>query len=532
MRGPASLARTIVVVALALLAASASGAHADMVWTRGETGDPTSLDPHKASTVIDENVLSELFEGLVTYDNRGRLVPGAADRWDVDPTRTVYTFHLRADGRWSNGDPVTAGDFVFALRRLLTPATGAGYANFLYTLHNGQQVNTGKLPPDALGARALDAATLELTLERPTPYFLEQLAHMTALPLHEASVTRFGATFVKPGHLVGNGAFVLKDYVPNDRLVLVKNPYYHAAAQVALDAEIIMPLEDRAAALRRFMAGEILSYDDVPLDQVGFVREHLAGEFKVAPYLGSYFYAFDTRRKPFDDARVRQALSMVIDRDFLAERIWGGTMDAALGFVAPGIPSYGPPERPAWADLSSFDREDEARRLMQAAGFGPQHPLVLEFRYNTSENHKATAVAIADMWKSLGVVTHLFNTDGTAHFAYLHGKQPFDVARDGWVADVPDAQNFLFLAQSDNMGLNDANYANPRYDALMHAAETEGDAATRRRLLHEAEALLLTDQPYLPLMSYRSRNLVSPRLKGWEPNVQDHHPGQYITVAP
>jgi peptide/nickel transport system substrate-binding protein/oligopeptide transport system substrate-binding protein len=503
-----------------------------MVWMRGEAGEPTSLDPDKASTVIDENILSEIYDGLVVYDGQGQLVPGAAARWDIDPSQTVYTFHLRPEGRWSNGDPVTADDFVFALRRLMTPATGAVYANILYTLRNAQQVNTGKLPPDALGARAIDPLTLELTLERPVPYFLEQLAHMTALPLHAASVETYGEGFVRPGRLIGNGAFVLKDYVPNDRIVLAKNPYYYDAAHVALDEEIFLPLEDRAAALRRFLAGEILSYDDVPLDQIGFVRAHLGQEFKVAPYLGSYFYAFDTRQKPFDDFRVRQALSMVIDRDFLAERIWGGTMEASQSFVPPGIPSYGTPEQPAWADLSPFDREDEAKRLMQAAGYGPGHPLILEFRYNTSENHKATAIAIADMWKPLGVEMRLLNTDGTSHFAYLHGKNPFDVARDGWVADFPDAQNFLFLAQSDNKGLNDANYANPQYDALMHTAEVAPDPDKRRDLLHQGEALLLRDQPYLPLMSYRSRNLVSPRLKGWTPNVVDHHPGRDITVAP
>ena len=511
----------------------AGGAPQPMIWHRGELGDPGSLDPHKATTLIESNILEELFEGLVTFNARGEIIPGVAASWTVDPTGTVYDFRLRPDARWSNGNRVTAEDFVFAFRRLMAPVTGAPYANILYTLKNAERINKGELPLEALGARALNETTLEITLEHPAPYFISQLPHLTAKPLHRKSIEAFGSDFVHPAHIVTNGPFMLEEFTPNDRVVMVKNPYYYDAAHVALDEEVFYSLEDRSAGLRRFMAGEIQSYDDVPVEQIGFVRSHLAEAFKVTPNLGSYFYAFDTRYKPFDDKRVRQALAMAIDREFLAERIWGGTMDAGYSFVPPGIPSYGTPATVAWKDSDPFEREDEAKKLLAEAGFGPRgQKLEVEIRFNNSENHRATAVAIADMWKVLGIETRLLATDATTHYAFLREKPPFDVARSGWFADYPDAQNFLFLGQSDNQALNAASFRNKTYDSMMHEAQVEASPERRRAILHEAEALLLDEQPYLVLLTYRSRNLVSPKLKGWEANVLDNHPGRYISIAP
>ncbi len=259
----------------------------------------------------------------------------------------------------------------------------------------------------------------------------------------------------------------------------------------------------------------------------------MAEAFKVTPNLGSYFYAFDTRHRPFDDRRVRQALSMPIDREFLAESIWGGTMDPGYSFVPPGIASYGAPATVAWKDIDPFEREDEAKRLLAEAGFGPGgQKLEVEIRFNNSENHRATAVAIADMWKALGIEARLLATDATSHYAFLREKPTFDIARSGWFADFPDAQNFLFLGQSDNQALNAASFTNTSYDRLMHEAQAEGLPERRRAILHEAEALLLDEQPYLVLLTYRSRNLVSPKLKGWEANVLDNHPGRYISISP
>ncbi|WP_084143976.1 peptide ABC transporter substrate-binding protein [Methylocapsa acidiphila] len=504
-----------------------------MIWRRGALADPGSLDPHKGTKVIESDVLDELFEGLVTRDARGAIVPGVARSWTESADGAIYTFHLREDARWSNGDKVVAEDFVYAFRRLMAPATGAPYANILYTLKNAEKINKGRLPVESLGARALGEATLEITLERPARYFIDQLAHMTALPLHRASVEAYGADFVRPAHIVTNGPFRLKAFTPNDQLVLAKNPYFHDAAQVALDGEIFIPIEDRAAGLRRFMAGEIYSYDDVPAEQLAFVRAHLGAQLRIAPSLASYFYVFDTRREPFNDRRVRQALSMAVDREFLAEKIWRGAMEPAYGFVPPGISSYGPPCAVAWKSTSLFDREDEAKRLLREAGFGEGgRKLEVEIRFNNSENHRATAVAIADMWKTLGVETRLLGTDAASHYAFMREKGAFDVARSGWFADYPDAQNFLFLAESDNKSLNSSNFSNAAYDALMREATTEPSPERRRRFLREAEALLLDEQPYLVLLTYKSAYLVSTKLRGWEPNALAAHYGRYVSIAP
>ena len=518
---------------LAALFALASPAAGEMVWRRGALGDPGSLDPHKATTLIESNILGDLFEGLLSRDAKGALVPGVAESWSVDDAGRVYVFKLRADARWSNGDPVTADDFVFAFRRLMAPATGAPYADILYTLNNAEKVNKGKLPPEALGARALSDGRLELTLEQPAPYFLEQLAHFTAKPLHRKSIEASGGDFVHPARLVTNGAFALKKFIPNDSIMLVKNPAYYDADKVALDAEEFIPLEDRSAALRRFMAGEIDSYDEVPVEEIGFVRKHLPDALRLSPSLGGYYYAFDTRHAPFDDVRVRQALSMAVDRDFLAGQIWGGAMAPSFSFVPPGIASYGAPAEAPWKDMSLADRRDAARRLLDEAGYGEGgKALEIELRFNNSGSHRSTAVAIADMWKALGVKTRILGSDATTHYALLREKPRFDVARTSWYADYPDAQNFLFLAESANQGLNVTSFSNPAYDALMRAAAAEPDAAKRAAILHEAEALLLKEQPYLVLMSYKSSDLISPKLRGWEPNALDIHPGRYISVAP
>lgn len=521
----------ILLLAAAVAASPAPVSGADAVWRRGEVADPGSLDPHKTTTSTEQHILDELYEGLTVYDGHGELRPGVADRWTISPDGLAYTFHLRPDARWSNGAPVTADDFAFSLRRLMDPKTGAPYASILYTIRNARAVNTGALPPAALGVEAVDRATLAITLEHPDASLLAKLTHMTAMPVYRPAVERWGGGFTKAGRLVGNGAFVLERYVPNDRLVLRRNGFFHDAAAVALEREEIVPIADRAAGLRRFMAGEIDSYNEVPVDQVAFIRRHLANAFKLTPSLGTLYYAVDTRGVPFDDPRVRRALAMAIDRRFLADPIWAGTARPSFSFVPSGIAGYGAPSTVAWAGESQFAREDAAAALMRAAGYGPDRPLHVTLRFDQSENYRATAVAVADMWKVLGVTTDFVVRDAASFFAYLGSGQPYDIARAGWFADYPDAENFLFLAEGDNKGLNYAHWADPAYDALMREARSEPNQGRRRELLHRAETLLLEKLPYLPLLTYDAPNLVAPKLRGWTENVLDHHPGRYVSVA-
>lgn len=521
----------MLLLALLALAACAAPTRAGGIWRRAELGDPATLDPAKGTTSTEQHLLEELLEGLVAWGPAGDIVPGVAARWDVSPDGLTYTFHLRPDARWANGAAVTADDFVFSLRRLMEPATGAPYASLLFTLANARAINAGALPPERLGAAAPAPATLVLSLEAPTPYFLAQLTHMTALPVYPPAVTRWGGDFARPGRMVGNGAFVLESYRPDDRLVMRRNPRFHDAAAVSLDGEVVLPIPDRAAALRRFAAGEIDSTNQIPASDVRFVRARLGAALRVTPSLGTYYYVFDTRRPPFSDARVRRALAMAVDRGFLAAAIWGGTATPLTSMVPPGMPGYGAPTSPDWAALDPLAREDQARRLLAEAGFGPAHPLHLTLRSDLSETYQATAVAVAAMWQRLGVVTDFVTTDALSFRAFMDSGAPFDVARFSWFPDYPDAQNVLFLAESRNP-LNESHWRDPDFDALMAAASRERDAIARGELLHRAEARFVAEEPFLPLLAYDAANLVSPRLHGWRDNVLDVHLGRYLSIVP
>jgi oligopeptide transport system substrate-binding protein len=518
------------VAGAAIAALVATTAMAEVVYHRGNTADPETLDHHKTSTTYEAHILRDLYEGLVVYDAKAQVVPGVAESWTVSDDGLTYTFKLRGNAKWSNGDPVTAGDFVFAFQRIMTPDTGAKYANILYPIKNAEAINKGEMEPVSIGAKALDDKTLEITLQSATPYFLELLTHQTGLPMHKASVEKYGSDFVKPGNLVSNGAYVLAEFTPNDKVVVTKNPNFHDAANVQIDKVIFYPTEDRGAALRRFQAGELHSNNDAPTEQVKFMKENLGDQFRVAPYLGTYYYAVKADKAPFSNVKVRQALSMAIDREFLAEEIWGDTMVAGYSFVPPGIGNYGEPAFADYKDMAMLDREDKGKAMLAEAGFGPDNPLKVEIRYNTSENHKNTAVAIADMWKPLGVEVALLNTDTKTHYAHLRDKGDFDVARAGWIGDYSVPQNFLFMVESDNAGFNYANYNNPEYDALMDKAAMTVNLDERAAILKQAEDIFMRDLPFIPLLYYGSLSLVSDKLKGWEDNIQNVHATRWMSI--
>ena len=522
--------RMMVLAGAAVAGLLASAASAEVVYNRGNDGDPETLDQHKTSTVAEAHLLRDLYEGLVIYDPKAEIIPGVAESWTVSDDQLVYTFKLRQDAKWSNGDPLTANDFVFSLRRIENPETAADYANILYPIKNAEKVNKGELPPEEIGVEAVDDGTLEITLENPTPYFLELLTHQTALPVHPASVEQHGNDFVKPGNMVSNGAYTLQEFVPNDHITMVKNPEFHDAANVKIDRVVFIPFEDKAACVRRFEAGEVQSCSDLPTEQLPQLREKFGDQVNTPPYLGTYYFSFKTDKPPYDDVRVRQALSMVIDRDFLAEDIWANSMLPAYSLVPPGTSNYGEPAYVSWKDMDLLNREDEAKRLLEEAGFNEQNPLNVEIRYNTSENHANTSTAIADMWKPLGVNTSFVNSDLPSHYALLKEKGDYDVARAGWIADYNDAQNFLFLLESDNAGFNYANYNNPDYDALMNEAEATPDLEKRAELLRQAEEIIMRDLPFMPLLYYSSHSLVSNRLKGWEDNIQDVHATRFLSL--
>ena len=366
--------------AIGFCAVLASQASAEMVYHRGNTAEPETLDPNKASTTYEANILRDLFEGLVMPDARANIIPGVAESWRISDDQTVYTFKLRADAVWSNGDPVTADDFVYAFRRLEDPATAAEYASMLYVVKNAEAINAGKMRPEEIGARATGAKTLEITLNSPTPYFLEMLTHQATYPVHQASVERLGADWTKTGNLISNGPFMLAERVPNDHIKIVKNPRFHDATDVALDAVIFYPTEDRSAAIKRFQAGELDSNDELPIEQLVELREKFGGQVHIAPYLGVYYCYINLRKAPWSDPQLRRAISMAIDREFLATKVWGGAMFPAYGLVSPGIEGYRPYQA-EYADAPEIDREDEAARILETLGYGPDNPLKLELRY-------------------------------------------------------------------------------------------------------------------------------------------------------
>jgi oligopeptide transport system substrate-binding protein len=507
-------------------------ANAQGIYHRGNSADPETLDPHKTSTVYEAHVLRDVFEGLVAHNGRGELVPGVAESWTQSTDGLVYTFKFRPNAKWSNGDPVKPSDFAFAFRRIMNPETGAKYAKILYALKNAEAANKGKANVDAIGVKAIDEKTLELTLERPTPYFLELLAHQTALPLHEASVVKHGTNFVKAENWVSNGAYILKEFTPGAHIRTAKNPNFHDVANVKIDGVMFYPTKDTAAAIRRFEAGELHSNDDIPADQIKALQVKFGDRIKLAPFLGTYYLAVNTKKPPFDDVRVRQALSLAIDREFLAEQIWGNTMVAGYSFVPPGMITYPEPAYADYKEMSAEEREEQAKVLLAEAGFGPgQAPLKVELRFNMTDNNRATVVAIAEQWKRLGIETSQIHTDAKTHFAHLRDGGDFDVARAGWIADYADPQNFLFLLESDAVGLNYARYKDLDYDDLMRKAAVEPDLDERRKVLFAAETIFMRDLPYIPVLYYGSKNLVSTRLKGWETNLKDVHPTRFLTLV-
>lgn len=514
----------------AIFALTAGLASAEVVLNRGNDTDPATLDHHRTSTVAEGRILKDLYEGLMTQDAAGKAIAGAAESWTISEDGLVYTFTLRENGKWSNGDAVTADDFAFAFARIMDPATAAGYASMLYAIKGAEEVNSGKAPLDQLGVKVIDARVLEITLHTPTPYFLELLTHQTGFPLHKASVEANGDKYTQPGTMVTNGAYKLVSFQPNDKIVMAKNENFYDAANVQIDTINWIPFEDRATCMRRFEAAEVHICSDVPGEQMDYVKEKLPDALRIAPYLGTYYLPVKGKEgSPLKDPRVRQAISMVIDRDFIAEEVWQETMLPGYSLVPPGIVNYvdAPPVLP-YKDQDMLDREDAAKALLAEAGVA-EGSLSIELLYNTSENNKNTMAAVADALSNIGITATLNETEGATYFNYLREDGPYDIARAGWIGDYNDPQNFLFLFQT-GVSFNYAKWSNPDYDAIMAKAATTSDLTERAAIMAEAEALFLENVPAIPILYYSSRALVSPKIGGYEDNLMDAHGTRWLSV--
>jgi oligopeptide transport system substrate-binding protein len=516
--------------ATAVLLASTALASAQTVLYRGNDTDPATLDHHRTSTVSESNLLRDLYEGLVSHDAAGTVIPAVAESWEISDDGLIYTFHLRPDAKWSNGDPVTSDDFLFAFHRIMDPATAAGYASVLFDILNAEDIAGGNMAVEELGVAAPDPQTLVVTLRNPTPYFLELLTHQTGKPLHRASVEEFGDQFTRPENLVTNGAYMLESFTPNDKIVMQKNPHFWDAANVQIDTINWLPFEDRSACLRRFEAGEVHICSDVPAEQMTYMTDNLPDNLRLAPYLGTYYLPVKVEKEKLADPRVRQAISMAIDRDFIAEQVWQSTMIPAYSLVPPGISNYvADAPRLPYAEDDLLDREDAAIALLAEAGVDPA-TLNIELRYNSSENHKNTMASIADMLSNIGIAASLTEMEGTGYFNYLREGGDFDVVRAGWIGDYNDPQNFLFLNES-GVSFNYPHWSNAEYDSKMRAAAETTDLAARAEILAEAERIFLAEVPSIPILYYSSRALVSDKVSGWEDNILDNHATRWLTLS-
>ncbi len=506
-----------------LLNARPDNLAAEQILHRGNGAEVQTMDPHKAEGVPASNILRDLYEGLTIEAPDGKVIPGAAESWEISEDGKIYTFHIRKNAKWSNGNPVTAHDFVFGLRRSADPATASQYSQILAPIVRAEDVIAGKQQVENLAVEARNDHILVITLKAATPYFLGLLNHSSTYPVHAASVKKHGNRFSRPGKMVSNGAYQLTDWVIQSHITLERNPHYWDNKDTIIDKVVYYPIEDQSTELKRYRAGEIDRTEEIPNKQFKWIKQHLEDELQISPYLGSYYYGFNLTKPPFkDNLKLRRALSMAIDRKIITEKITGIGEQPAYSWVPKGLNNY-TSAKLDYADWTQQQREQEAKKLYQEAGYSKTNPLTVEIRYNTSENHKKLAVVIAAMWKkSLGVKTRLVNEEWKVFLENRKQKQVTQIFRAGWIGDYNDPYTFAELMHSKH-GINDPGYNNPQYDALLKQAAFEADADKRIAILRQAEQILLDDQPIMPIYSYVSKHLIKPYVGNYVPNVLDHN---------
>ena len=498
----------------------------------GNGTEPQTLDPQISENVQDSHLERDLYEGLVIIDKDGKVAPGQAESWTASPDGLIYTFKLRAGLKWSDGTPLTAEDFVYSWQRAVDPATGSKYSFLYYPIKNAEDIaNARNKDIKSLGVRAIDPQTFEVTLKSPTGYFLRLIGHARFLPVNKASITKYGPQFTRPGNLVTNGAFMLKEWTPQSRIVAVKNPNYWGASDVKLTEIDYYPIENQNEELKRYRAGELDVTNEVPSDQVDFIRKDLPAELKIVPYLGSYYMGFNLEQPPFKgNLKLRQALSMVIDREAIVTKITKTGEQPAYSWVPPGIAGY-EPQTVDWKDLSMPERIAKAKELYKEAGYGPDKPLQLEIMYNTSENHKKIMIAIASMMKqALGVNVTLVNQEFKVFLETRKEKKVTQLFRAGWIADYADPNTFAELLQSD-AGLNDMGYNNPEYDKLVKTAAVTVDPEKRILMLEDAEKLVVHDLPMMPIYDYVNKRMVKPYVQGFDLNTLGYFYSKNVSIA-
>ncbi|MGD9202019.1 MAG: peptide ABC transporter substrate-binding protein [Chitinispirillia bacterium] len=510
-------------------AAEAVEEELEQILLFGNGTEPETLDPNLATGVPESNIMRALLEGLVDEDpNDLHPIPGMAESWEISEDQKVYTFHIRKNAKWSNGDPFTAHDFVYSWKRILSPKLASEYSYMLHIIKNAKEYNDGKLKDfSKVGVKAVDDHTLEVTLKASTPYFLSLLTHNSAYPVHKATIEKFGkidergTKWAREVNYVGNGAFTLEKWELNKIIVVRKNPLYWDAATVKLEEIHFFPTDDQTTEERLFRSEKLHVTNSVPIEKIGVYQRDNPELIRIDPYLGTYYYRFNVRKKKFRDPRVRRALAMAIDRKTIVEKVTKGGQLPAFFFTPPNTQGY-------TSQHAIEYNVEKAKELLAQAGYpdGKGFP-GCKILYNTHEAHKKIAEVIQQMWKTnLGVNVTLENQDWKVYLASQKSGD-YDISRAGWIGDYPDPNTFLDMFVTDG-GNNQTGWSNKKYDELIDKASMTSDQAKRYELFQEAEKILLDEVPVCPIYTYTRVYLISTDVKGWYPNIQDHHPYKHV----
>jgi oligopeptide transport system substrate-binding protein len=511
-----------------------SSGNRDGILHIGNGSEPQGLDPHVVTGVPESYLISALFEGLAVKNPYTlEPEPGVAESWEFSDDARIITFYINPTARWSNGDSMTAHDFVWSWRRALNPLMGNAYAYMLFPVKNAESYATGKLEdPSELGVKALDDLTLQVTLTEPTPYFIQLMDHYSTFPVHRPTIEKFGKAsdrftkWTRAENIVSNGPFKLTEWLLNRRISMEKSPTYWDADKVRLNGIVFYPTENLVSEERMFRAEQLHYTRDVPLEKIPVYEAMLNTPYVQAPYLGTYYYLMNTNLPPVDDVRVRRALSMTVDRDTLAATVMQKSVYPAYSITPPGTSGYQPPK------LFSYDVA-QAKQLLADAGYpnGEGWP-GLEIIYNTSESHRKIAVAIQQMWKSkLNIDVTIANQEWKVYLDTL-SQMNFTMARRGWIGDYVDPNNFLDLFLTGG-GNNLTGYSSSRYDELISTLAPQATSKEQRfALFYEAESLLMQEMPIIPIYTYTSKHLKHASVKGLPSNLMDSISFKYVSLQP
>lgn len=504
------------------------GEPGEMVFYRGNGAEPDTLDPHLSGSTWQSNIIGDMLLGLTTEGPDGEAVPGAATSWDVSEDGLTWTFHLR-EHEWSDGEPVTADDFVFAFRRILRPETASEYAWYLYPILNAEAVNGGELPGTELGVEALDDLTLAVRLEYPAPYLAEFMKHTAMYPVPQHAVEALGDQWSRPGNYVANGPYVLEDWIPNDYVELSKNPRFYDADNVTIDRVYFYPTSDYSAALQRFRAGELDMQSVLPDVQIDWIRENIPETIDLQPILSVEYISVNLERERLDDVRVREALSLALDRETIVDRVRRMGNPPAYSMVPPSVANYPSDAQLAFADMPHAERIERAKALMEEAGYGPDNRLRIGMAVRSAAaDQRRRPAAIQQMWREIYVDAEIEQSDA-AVFYNLMQEHDFDVGIAGWQGDFNDASNFLDLLRIGNSN-NYGQYANPQYDALLDQAAAEQDLEARGRIMSRAEAIALDDHAWIPVFFGVNRSMVHTYVEGWVATVDENVRTRWLAI--